>query len=135
MAEHMPVSFKEKFDVITSHWQIEYSVLPHLMLRNIAHALAPNGQAEIDIHAGNLYDLLSLQPELGIKTTTYFKKNTADQKQQTKQMPLNPLMEREISEVQNLRIARIAGEIKNLNQTGNFKAHLDKTTIRINRIN
>ncbi len=51
-AEHMPKAFEGKFDVIVSNRALEYAVLPHLALRNVALALAPGGRAALQWRPG-----------------------------------------------------------------------------------
>lgn len=134
MAEHMPAHFAGKFNIITSNWQIEYSVLPHLMLRNIAHALAINGQAAIHLNDETLSNLITLQEDISPKTLNYYKKASNEEKTRASKMPKDPLAFEEINKLQNLRIVKIQNELERLKQTGKFQIKNEHGTIKINRI-
>ncbi len=51
-AEYLPKEFENKFDVITSQVAIDYSLLPHVALRNIARCLAEDGVARVSYDYG-----------------------------------------------------------------------------------
>ena len=68
-AEYLPEEFRRKFDVIFSHRALEYSLLPHVAIRNISEALAPGGKAVVQWRPGvNLY----LEKELQSRIQGFF---------------------------------------------------------------
>lgn len=121
LAERMPVHFKEKFDVITTHWQIEYSDLPHLVLKNIANALTQNGEAHIHIHP---YYLGS--KELAPKLNKYYNSFPLDTTPENGYARLERLQEQ--------RVAKIKQELDNLTQSGKFEAKQEGKIITIRRL-
>jgi SAM-dependent methyltransferase len=68
VAECMPIEFRRKFDLIVSHRAMEYTLFPHLALRNIVEALAPGGRADLHWRGGRTY----LRGKLSRQLSTFF---------------------------------------------------------------
>ena len=65
--EWLPKKFENKFDVAVSNTALEYAILPHLTIRGISQALAPEGEAFLDIQGSQIMQIIYCMRSSGLK--------------------------------------------------------------------